>query len=128
MLLNSLNFKNGPFAIVAHLTGEVNFAISVDALGINNRNRFRIHLIIRIADIVGIGRDVPRLSGSGFHFVAKSARFCSCVSDHGKLGPLRTRLFLVPTNTVIFSKVNFLVQTNLTYGINRSLAYRYLSN
>lgn len=118
MLLNSLNFKNGSFAIVTHLTGEVNFAISVDALGINNRNLFRIRLIIRIANIVRIGCDVAHLSGSGFHFVAKGSRFCSRVSDYGKLRSFRTRLFLVPTNTIIFSEVNGLVQANLTCGVN----------
>lgn len=118
MLLNSLNFKNGPFAIVAHLTGEVNFAISVDALGVNNRNLFRIHLIIRIADIVGVSRNVARLSGSGFHFVPKGSRFCSRVSDDSECRPFCTRLLLIPTNTIIFSEVNGLVQANLTCGIN----------
>lgn len=118
MLLNSLDFKNGSFAIVTHLTGEVNFAISVDALGINNRNLFRIRLIIRIANIVGIGRDVARLSGSGFYFVPKGSRFCSRVSDDSECRPFCTRLLLVPTDTIIFSEVNGLVQTNLTSSVD----------
>lgn len=118
MVLNSLNFKNGSFAIVTHLTGEINFAVSVDSFGIDNRNLFRIRLIIRITNIVGVSRNVTCLSESGFHFVAKSACFCSHVSDDSECRPFCTRFLLVPTDTIIFSEVNGLVQANLTCGIN----------
>ena len=106
MLLNSLNFKNDSFAIVPHLAGEINFAVSVDSFVTDNHNLFGIRLIIRINNIVGVGRNVACLSGSGFHFVAKSARFCSRVADDSECRPFCTRLFLVPTNTIIFSEVN----------------------
>lgn len=118
MVLNSLNFKNGSFAIVTHLTGEINFAVSVDSFGIDNRNLFRIRLIIRITNIVGVSRNVACLSGSGFHFVPKGSRFCSRVSDDSECRPFCTRLLLVPTDTIIFSEVNGLVQTNLTSSVD----------